>query len=77
MGREVCEITLQYTLLQVTKNRIQSLHDYGIAILDQAKGSVQENQIFRGKSGKTILEKTANLEECTVQSNEILTCNKR
>lgn len=62
--------------MKVTKNRIQSLHDYGIAILDQAKGSVQENQIFRGKLGKTILEKTANLEECTVQSNEILTCNK-
>ncbi|XP_048448471.1 F-box only protein 10 isoform X3 [Rhincodon typus] len=62
--------------MKVTKNRIQSLHDYGIAILDQAKGAVQENQIFRGKVGKTILEKTENPEKCTVQSNEILACSK-
>ncbi|XP_072137960.1 F-box only protein 10 isoform X2 [Mobula birostris] len=62
--------------MKVTKNRIQSLHDFGIAILDQAKGLVQENQIFRGKLGKTILEKSENSEECTVQSNEVLTCSK-
>ncbi|XP_041041777.1 F-box only protein 10 isoform X1 [Carcharodon carcharias] len=77
LGNHGCGLQLlENADMKVTKNRIQSLHDYGIAILDQAKGAVQENQIFQGKVGKTILEKTENPERCTVQSNEILACSK-
>ncbi|XP_064415315.1 F-box only protein 10 [Latimeria chalumnae] len=78
IGNQGCGLQLLESAdMKVTKNRIQSLHDYGISVLDQAKGLVQENQIFQGKLGKTILQKTANSEECIIQNNEFLACNKK
>eukprot|EP00062_Callorhinchus_milii_P013805 gi/632962300/ref/XP_007897230.1/ PREDICTED: F-box only protein 10 isoform X2 [Callorhinchus milii] len=77
LGNHGCGLQLlENADVKVMKNRIQSLHNYGIAILDQAKGTVQENQIFKGKVGKTILQQTGNAEKCTIQRNEILAYSK-
>lgn len=62
---------------QVTKNRIQSFWDYGIVMLDQSKGLVQENLIFQGRCKKTILQQVSNAEECIVQNNKLLTFKKK
>lgn len=64
-------------ILQVTKNRIQSFRDYGIALFDEAKGLVQENLIFQGRSKKSILRPILNAEDCIIQNNMLLTFKKR
>jgi len=64
-------------LLQVTKNRIQSFRDYRIALFDEAKGLVQENLIFLGRSKKSILRPVSNAEDCIIQNNVLLTFKKR
>lgn len=63
--------------LQVTKNRIQSFRDYGIALFDEAKGLVQENLIFQGRSKKSILRPISNAEDCVIQNNVLLSFKKR
>lgn len=64
-------------ILQVMKNRIQSFQDYGIALFDEAKGLVQENLIFQGRSKKSILRLLSNAEDCVIQNNMLLTFKKR
>ncbi|XP_038625847.1 F-box only protein 10 [Tachyglossus aculeatus] len=68
---------LQAADMKVTKNRIQSFRDYGIVMLGQTKGLVQENLIFQGKSKKTILQQVSNLEGCVVQNNKLLAFKKK
>ncbi|MBN3310242.1 FBX10 protein, partial [Amia calva] len=53
----------KYCLLQVMKNRVQSLHGCGIAVLDQVRGMVQDNLIFQGKAGKALIHKTTAAQE--------------
>ncbi|NXK13040.1 FBX10 protein, partial [Herpetotheres cachinnans] len=68
---------LQAADMKVTKNRIQSFRDYGIALFDEAKGLVQDNLIFQGRSKKFILRPMSNAEDCIVQDNVLLTFKKR
>ncbi|OCU00750.1 F-box only protein 10 [Xenopus laevis] len=78
IGNRGCGIQLIQTAdMKVTRNRIQSIHDYGIALLDLAKGLVQENTIFQGKSGSNILQQVSNAEDCIVQHNKLLTFKKK
>nr|XP_005309251.2 F-box only protein 10 isoform X2 [Chrysemys picta bellii] len=74
VGNRGCGLQLLQTAdMKVTKNRIQSFWDYGIVMLDQTKGLVQENLIFQGRSKKTILQQVSNAEDCIVQNNKLLT----
>ncbi|XP_026722681.1 F-box only protein 10 [Athene cunicularia] len=68
---------LQAADMKVIKNRIQSFRDYGIVLFDEAKGLVQENIIFQGRSKKSILRPPANAEDCIIQNNVLLTLKKR
>ncbi|XP_065511852.1 F-box only protein 10 isoform X2 [Caloenas nicobarica] len=68
---------LQAAHMKVTKNRIQSFRDYGIALFDEAKGLVQENLIFQGRSKKSILRPISNAEDCVIQNNVLLSFKKR
>ncbi|XP_073507973.1 F-box only protein 10 isoform X2 [Phyllobates terribilis] len=78
IGNRGCGLQLIQTAdMKVTRNRIQSLHDYGIALLDQTKSLVQENLIFQGKSGQNILQQVSNNEDCIVQHNKLLTYKKK
>ncbi|OCT59279.1 hypothetical protein XELAEV_18001231mg [Xenopus laevis] len=78
IGNRGCGIQLIQTAdMKVTRNRIQSVHDFGIAILDLAKGLVQENTIFQGKSRSNILHEVSNFEDCIVQHNKLLTFKKK
>ncbi|KAM4752661.1 F-box only protein 10 [Cyanocitta cristata] len=61
----------------VTKNRIQSFQDYGIALFDGAKGLVQENFIFQETSKKSILQLLSKAEDCTVRNNVLLIFKNR
>ncbi|XP_043915731.1 F-box only protein 10 [Protopterus annectens] len=63
--------------VKVLRNRIQSVHNFAVAILDQAKGLVQDNTIFQGKSEKNILQQLVNTEDCTIQNNEFLAYKKK
>ncbi|KFZ56124.1 F-box only protein 10 [Podiceps cristatus] len=67
---------LQAADMKVTKNRIHSFRDYGIAVFDEAKGLVEENLIFQGRSKKSIL-RPINAEKCVIQNNVLLTIKKR
>ncbi|NXL53036.1 FBX10 protein, partial [Podilymbus podiceps] len=67
---------LQAADMKVTKNRIHSFRDYGIALFDEAKGLVQENLIFQGRFKKSIL-RPINAEKCVIQNNVLLTIKKR
>ncbi|XP_043403195.1 F-box only protein 10 isoform X4 [Chelonia mydas] len=74
IGNRGCGLQLLQTAdMKVTKNRIQSFWDYGIVMLDQTKGLVQENLIFQGRAKKTILQQVSNAEDCIVQNNKLLT----
>uniref|UniRef100_A0A8C0BKF5 F-box protein 10 n=1 Tax=Buteo japonicus TaxID=224669 RepID=A0A8C0BKF5_9AVES len=65
IGNHRCGLQLlQAADMKVTKNRIQSFQDYGIALFDEAKGLVQENLIFQGRSKKSILRLMSNAEDC-------------
>ncbi|KAM8961348.1 F-box only protein 10 isoform 1-T1 [Pelodytes ibericus] len=78
IGNRGCGLQLMLTAdMKVTRNRIQSVNDYGIALLDQTKGLVQENIIFQGKSGKNILQQLSNNEDCIVQHNKLLTFKRK
>ncbi|NXS94217.1 FBX10 protein, partial [Jacana jacana] len=78
IGNHRCGLQLlQAADMKVTKNRIQSFRDYGIALFDEAKGVVQENLIFQGRSQKSILRPVSNAEDCIIQNNVLLTLNKR
>ncbi|XP_069486585.1 F-box only protein 10 [Ambystoma mexicanum] len=68
---------LQTADMKITKNRIHSFHNYAIALLDQSKGLVQENLIFLGKNGKSILQQVSNTEDCIVQHNNLLAYKQR
>lgn len=70
-------LSLGFSFPQVTKNRIQALQDYGILILDQTKGLVQDNLIYQGKSKKNILQQVSNAEDCIVQNNKLLTFKRK
>ncbi|NWX23903.1 FBX10 protein, partial [Aegotheles bennettii] len=78
IGNHRCGLQLlQAADMKVTKNRIQSFRDYGIALFDEAKGLVQENLIFQGRSKKSILRPVSNAEDCIIQNNVLLTFKKR
>ncbi|XP_075787353.1 F-box only protein 10 isoform X1 [Pelodiscus sinensis] len=78
LGNRGCGLRLlQAADMKVTKNRIQSFGDYGIAMLDQSKGLVQDNLIFQGRSQKTILQQVSTAEDCVVQNNQLLTAKSR
>ncbi|KAM5194702.1 F-box only protein 10 [Mantella aurantiaca] len=78
IGNRGCGVQLIHTAdMKVTRNRIQALRDFGIALVDQTKGLVQENIIFEGKSGQNILQQMSNNEDCIVQHNKLLTFKKR
>uniref|UniRef100_A0A7M4EZG7 F-box protein 10 n=1 Tax=Crocodylus porosus TaxID=8502 RepID=A0A7M4EZG7_CROPO len=78
IGNLGCGLKLLQTAdMKVTKNRIQALQDYGILILDQTKGLVQDNLIYQGKSKKTILQQVSNAEDCIVQNNKLLTFKRK
>ncbi|KFP56927.1 F-box only protein 10, partial [Cathartes aura] len=78
IGNHRCGLQLlQAANMKVTKNRIQSFRDYGIALFDEAKGLVQENLIFQGRSKKSILRPISNAEDCVIQNNVLLTFKKR
>ncbi|XP_014818062.1 PREDICTED: F-box only protein 10 isoform X2 [Calidris pugnax] len=78
IGNHRCGLQLlQAADMTVTKNRIQSFRDYGIAFFDEAKGLVQENLIFQGRSKKSILQPISNAEDCIIQNNVLLTFKKR
>nr|XP_033773165.1 F-box only protein 10 isoform X1 [Geotrypetes seraphini]XP_033773167.1 F-box only protein 10 isoform X1 [Geotrypetes seraphini] len=78
LGNHGCGLQLAHSAdMKITKNRIQSCHDYGITLLDQTKGLVQENLIFQGKSGKSILQQVSNIEDCIVQHNKLLDYKKK
>ncbi|XP_041082160.1 F-box only protein 10 isoform X1 [Polyodon spathula] len=78
IGNHGCALKLLETAdMKVMKNRIQSHHDYGIAVLDQVKGLVQDNLIFQGKSSKAVIQKMPMAEECIVQNNELLAFNSK
>ncbi|NXH69999.1 FBX10 protein, partial [Hydrobates tethys] len=78
IGNHRCGLQLlQAADMKVTKNRIQSFRDYGIALFDEAKGLVQENLIFQGRSKKSILRPMSNAEDCVIQNNVLLTFKKR
>ncbi|KAM7076158.1 F-box only protein 10 isoform 3-T4 [Ciconia maguari] len=78
IGNHRCGLQLlQAADMKVTKNRIQSFRDYGIALFDEAKGLVQENLIFQGRSRKSILRPMSNAEDCVIQNNMLLTFKKR
>ncbi|NXS46866.1 FBX10 protein, partial [Balaeniceps rex] len=78
IGNHRCGLQLlQAADMKVTKNRIQSFQDYGIALFDEAKGQVQENLIFQGRSKKSILRPMSNAEDCIIQNNMLLTFKKR
>ncbi|XP_053321806.1 F-box only protein 10 [Spea bombifrons] len=78
IGNRGCGLQLIQTAdMKVTRNRIQSVNDYGIALLDQAKGLVQENIVFQGKLGKNILQQVSSNEDCIVQNNKLLTFKRK
>ncbi|XP_032863962.1 F-box only protein 10 [Tyto alba] len=78
VGNHRCGLQLlQAADMKVIKNRIQSFRDYGIALFDEAKGLVQENVIFQGRSKKSILRPISNAEDCIIQNNVLLTFKKR
>ncbi|XP_053558692.1 F-box only protein 10 [Bombina bombina] len=78
IGNRGCGLQLtQAADMKVTRNRIQSVHNYGIALLEQSKGLVQENTVYQGKSGKNILQRLSNNEDCIVQNNKLLTFKKK
>ncbi|XP_074712387.1 F-box only protein 10 [Strix uralensis] len=78
IGNHRCGLQLlQVADMKVIKNRIQSFRDYGIALFDEAKGLVQENIIFQGRSKKSILRPLSNAEDCIIQNNVLLTFKKR
>ncbi|XP_009984399.1 PREDICTED: F-box only protein 10, partial [Tauraco erythrolophus] len=78
IGNHRCGLQLlQAADMKVTKNRIQSFRDYGIALFDEAKGLVQENLIFQGRAKKSILRPMSNAEDCIIQNNVFLTLKKR
>ncbi|XP_074994223.1 F-box only protein 10 isoform X2 [Calonectris borealis] len=78
IGNHRCGLQLlQAADMKVTNNRIQSFRDYGIALFDEAKGLVQENLIFQGRSKKSILRPMSNAEDCIIQNNVLLTFKKR
>ncbi|NXE12819.1 FBX10 protein, partial [Lophotis ruficrista] len=68
---------LQAANMKVTKNRIQSFRDYGIALFDEAKGLVQENLIFQGRSKKSVFRPVSNAEDCIIEKNMLFTFKKR
>ncbi|NWH59853.1 FBX10 protein, partial [Geococcyx californianus] len=78
IGNHRCGLQLlQAANMKVTKNRIQSFQDCGIALFDEAKGLVQDNLIFQGRSKKSILRPVSNAEDCVIQNNILLTVKKR
>ncbi|KAM6229964.1 F-box only protein 10 isoform 1-T2 [Porphyrio hochstetteri] len=78
IGNHRCGLQLlQAADMKVTKNRIQSFLNYGIALFDEAKGLVQENLIFQWRSKKSILRPVSNAEDCVIQNNVLLTLKKR
>ncbi|NXS55911.1 FBX10 protein, partial [Brachypteracias leptosomus] len=78
IGNHRCGLQLlQAADMKVTQNRIQSFRGYGIALFDEAKGVVQENLIFQGRSKKSILRPISNAEDCIIQNNVLLTFKKR
>ncbi|NXG80431.1 FBX10 protein, partial [Baryphthengus martii] len=78
IGNHSCGLQLlQAASMKVTKNRIQAFQDYGIALFDEAKGLVQGNLIFQGRSKKSILRPISNAEDCIIQNNAFLTLKKR
>ncbi|NWR80417.1 FBX10 protein, partial [Centropus unirufus] len=78
VGNHRCGLQLlQGSDMKVTKNRIQSFRDYAIALFDEAKGLVQENLIFQGRSKKSILRPISHAEDCVIQNNVLLTVKKR
>ncbi|KAM9251166.1 F-box only protein 10 [Cariama cristata] len=78
IGNRRCGLQLlQAADMKVTKNRIQSFRDYAIALFDEAKGLVQENLIFQGRSKKSILLPISHAEDCIIQNNVLLTFKKR
>ncbi|NXE29175.1 FBX10 protein, partial [Ardeotis kori] len=78
IGNHRCGLQLlQAADMKVTKNRIQSFRDYGIALFDEAKGLVQENLIFQGTSKKSVLRPVSNAEDCIIEKNVLFTFKKR
>ncbi|NXN96527.1 FBX10 protein, partial [Rhinopomastus cyanomelas] len=78
VGNHRCGLQLlQAANMKVTKNRIQSFQDYGIALLDEAQGLVQENLIFQGRAERSILWPVSSARDCLVQNNVLLTLKKR
>uniref|UniRef100_F6PQB3 F-box protein 10 n=1 Tax=Monodelphis domestica TaxID=13616 RepID=F6PQB3_MONDO len=77
IGNRGCGLQLlQAANMKITKNRIHSSRDYGIVMLDQVRGQVQENTIFQGRTRKTILQQVSRLEDCLVQNNKLLAFRK-
>ncbi|XP_069047761.1 F-box only protein 10 [Lepisosteus oculatus] len=76
IGNHGCALRLLESAdMRVVRNRIQSLHGFGVAVLDEVKGLVQDNLIFQGKAGKSLIHKTAAAEDCIVLNNELLAFN--
>uniref|UniRef100_A0ACB8ETH3 Uncharacterized protein n=1 Tax=Sphaerodactylus townsendi TaxID=933632 RepID=A0ACB8ETH3_9SAUR len=63
--------------MKVIRNRIHSFRGYGIEVLDQTKGMVQDNVIFQGKAKNAILQQTYSGDGCIVQNNKLIAFKKK
>ncbi|XP_054843097.1 F-box only protein 10 [Eublepharis macularius] len=78
LGNQGCGLRLlQAADMKVTKNRIHSFRGYGIEMLDQTKGVVQDNVIFQGKSKRAILQQTSCGDGCIIQNNKFIAFKKK
>ncbi|KAJ8271689.1 hypothetical protein COCON_G00105480 [Conger conger] len=64
--------------IKVLKNRVQTERGWGIAVLGQVKGQVQENVVFQRRPGSTkpLLHRDAGNGVCLLLNNTLLPCAK-
>ncbi|KAL8202880.1 UNVERIFIED_CONTAM: hypothetical protein K2H54_028392 [Gekko kuhli] len=78
LGNKGCGLRLlQAADMKVNRNRIHSFRGYGIEMLEQTKGVVQDNVIFQGKSKRAILQQTSSGDGCIVQNNKLIAFKKK
>ncbi|KAJ8410989.1 hypothetical protein AAFF_G00180240 [Aldrovandia affinis] len=80
VGNRACGIRVRENAdVKILRNRVQAARGWGIAVLGQVKGQVQENTVFQCQPGSTkpLLHHEADSSACVLLNNTLLTCSKR
>ncbi|KAJ8281330.1 hypothetical protein GJAV_G00066270 [Gymnothorax javanicus] len=80
VGNRGCGIRLSESAdVKVLRNRVQAQRGWGIAVLGQVKGQVQENLVFQSRptSTKPLLHQDPGNGGCLLLNNMLVTCAER